>query len=337
MINISNILESEKDNLTKSMDEPLIKSKNRFVIFPIQCPELWEMAETHIKTFWTTSEIDLTIDLKDWIKLNINEQKFIKHVLAFFAASDGIVMENLALRFFTDVELPEARTFYSMQILIESIHSITYSQLIETYILDSNEKNMLFNAISTIPTIKKKGEWAAKWINSDERFAVRLVAFAIVEGVFFSGSFCCIYWLNESGRMPGLCKSNEFIARDEGLHTDFACLLYKKYIVNKLSDQELYNIVSEAVDIETEFITDALPCDLLGMNSNLMKTYIKFVANRIVLQLGHVEIYPNIHQPFGFMDRICLENKTNFFESRVSEYQKDISSAVNKFTISENF
>ena len=257
--------------------------------------------------------------------LNNNEKHFIKNVLAFFAASDGIIMENLGARFIKDIQIPEARCFYSMQMLAESIHSIMYSQLIDTYITDASEKNNLFNAIHTIPSVKKKGEWACKWISSNDNFATRLIAFAAVEGIFFSGSFCCIYWLNESGRMPGLCKSNDFIARDEGMHTDFAILLYSKYIQNKLSDSDVYKIITEAVDIEIEFITESLPCNLLGMNSELMIQYIRFVANRLVLQLGHKPVFPNIKQPFGFMDRICLENKTNFFESRVTEYQKDIS------------
>ena len=307
-------------------EEYLLKENpNRFVIFPIKHNDIWESFQTHRKAFWVESEVDLTVDLKDWNLLNNNEKHFIKNVLAFFAASDGIIMENLGARFIKDIQIPEARCFYSMQMLAESIHSIMYSQLIDTYISDSSEKNNLFNAIHTIPSVKKKGEWACKWISSNDNFATRLIAFAAVEGIFFSGSFCCIYWLNESGKMPGLCKSNDFIARDEGMHTDFAILLYSKYIQNKLSDSDVYKIITEAVDIEIEFITESLPCNLLGMNSELMIQYIKFVANRLVLQIGHNPVFPNIKQPFGFMDRICLENKTNFFESRVTEYQKDIS------------
>ena len=307
-------------------EEYLLKENpNRFVIFPIKHNDIWESFQTHRKAFWVESEVDLTVDLKDWNLLNNNEKHFIKNVLAFFAASDGIIMENVGARFIKDIQIPEARCFYSMQMLAESIHSIMYSQLIDTYITDASEKNNLFNAIHTIPSVKKKGEWACKWISSNDNFATRLIAFAAVEGIFFSGSFCCIYWLNESGRMPGLCKSNDFIARDEGMHTDFAILLYSKYIQNKLSDSDVYKIITEAVDIEIEFITESLPCNLLGMNSELMIQYIKFVANRLVLQLGHNPVFPNIKQPFGFMDRICLENKTNFFESRVTEYQKDIS------------
>ena len=315
-------------SIGKPMDneEYLLKENpNRFVIFPIKHNDIWESFQTHRKAFWVESEVDLTVDLKDWNLLNNNEKHFIKNVLAFFAASDGIIMENLGARFIKDIQIPEARCFYSMQMLAESIHSIMYSQLIDTYITDASEKNNLFNAIHTIPSVKKKGEWACKWISSNDNFATRLIAFAAVEGIFFSGSFCCIYWLNESGRRPGLCKSNDFIARDEGMHTDFACLLYSKYIENKLSDSDVYKIITEAVDIEIEFITESLPCNLLGMNSELMIQYIKFVANRLVLQIGHNPVFPNIKQPFGFMDRICLENKTNFFESRVTEYQKDIS------------
>ena len=307
-------------------EEYLLKENpNRFVIFPIKHNDIWEAFQTHRKAFWVESEVDLTVDLKDWNLLNNNEKHFIKNVLAFFAASDGIIMENLGARFIKDIQIPEARCFYSMQMLAESIHSIMYSQLIDTYITDASEKNNLFNAIHTIPSVKKKGEWACKWISSNDNFATRLIAFAAVEGIFFSGSFCCIYWLNESGRMPGFCKSNDFIARDEGMHTDFAILLYLKYIENKLSDSDVYKIITEAVDIEIEFITESLPCNLLGMNSELMIQYIKFVANRLVLQIGHNPVFPNIKQPFGFMDRICLENKTNFFEARVTEYQKDIS------------
>jgi ribonucleoside-diphosphate reductase beta chain len=301
-------------------EEYLLKENpNRFVIFPIKHNDIWEAFQTHRKAFWVESEVDLTVDSKDWNLLNNNEKHFIKNVLAFFAASDGIIMENLGARFIKDIQIPEARCFYSMQMMAESIHSIMYSQLIDTYITDASEKNNLFNAIHTIPSVKKKGEWACRWISSNDSFATRLIAFAAVEGIFFSGSFCCIYWLNESGRMPGLCKSNDFIARDEGMHTDFACLLYSKYIENKLSDSDVFKIITEAVDIEIEFITESLPCNLLGMNSELMIQYIKFVANRLVLQLGHNPVFPNIKQPFGFMDRICLENKTNFFESRVTE------------------
>lgn len=297
---------------------------DRFVMFPIKHHDIWEAFQNHRKAFWIESEIDLIPDLKDWKKLSDNERHFIKHVLAFFAASDGIIIENLGMRFLNDIQIPEARAFYSMQLFMENIHSIMYSQLLDTYITNQIEKNKLFKAIETIPSIKKKSDWACKWIDSTKSFATRLVAFAAVEGIFFSGSFCCIYWLNESGRLPGLCKSNDFIARDEGMHTDFACLLYTKYIVNKLTDKEVYEIIKEAVEIETEFITESLPCNLLGMNSTLMKQYIKFVADRLMLQLGHKSVY-NCKQPFSFMDRICLESKTNFFESRVTEYQMELT------------
>jgi ribonucleoside-diphosphate reductase beta chain len=320
-------------------DEYLLKENpNRFVIFPIKHPDIWEAFQKHRRAFWVESEVDLTPDLKDWEILSDNEKHFIKNILAFFAASDGIVMENLGVRFFKDIQIPEARCFYSIQMLMESIHGIMYSQLIDTYVSDADEKNKLFNAIETIPSVKRKADWACKWIDSDDTFATRLVAFAAVEGIFFSGSFCCIYWLNESGRMPGLCKSNDFIARDEGMHTDFACLLYSKYVNNKLTDERIHEIISEAVNIEIEFITESLPCDLLGMNAELMKQYIKYVANRLVLQLGHSEIFPNTKQPFGFMDRICLDGKTNFFEARVSEYQMDLSkTTLDKLSLDNDF
>jgi ribonucleoside-diphosphate reductase beta chain len=326
-------------NETQMIAEPiLIENPNRFVIFPIKHPDIWEAFQTHRKAFWIESEIDLVPDLKDWVTMSDKEQHFIKHVLAFFAASDGIVMENLGSRFFNDVQYAEARCFYSIQMFMETIHSIMYSRLIDTYITDAQEKDKLFRAIETIPAIKRKGAWAMKWIQSSDDFATRMIAFAAVEGIFFSGSFCCIYWLNQLGKLPGLCKSNDFIARDEGMHTDFACLLYNKHIINKLSDTQVHEIISEAVDIETDFITVSLPCKLLGMNEEMMQEYIKFVANRLVLQLGHTALYPDAKQPFGFMDRICLENKTNFFEARVSEYQMQVSStALDELTFSENF
>jgi ribonucleotide reductase beta subunit family protein with ferritin-like domain len=313
---------------SKSNDvEYLLKpNPNRFVIFPIKHMDIWESFQKQRKAMWFEHEVDLVPDIKDWKNLNDNERYFIKNVLAFFVSSDGIVMENLGVRFFDEIQIPEARAFYSNQMFMENIHSIMYSQLIDTYITDENEKNILFKAIDTVPSIKQKADWAIKWIQSSDSFATRLVAFAAVEGIFFSGSFCCIYWLNERGIMPGLCKSNEFIARDEGMHTDFACLLYKNYIKNKLTDIEIHEIIKEAVDIESYFITESLPCKLLGMNSNLMKQYIKFVANRLLVQLGHSELYPDCTQPFSFMDRICLESKTNFFESRPTEYQIEVTS-----------
>jgi ribonucleotide reductase beta subunit family protein with ferritin-like domain len=314
------IQKNEDEN--KDEKEYLLQENfDRFVMFPIKHADIYDCFQKHLSAFWIHSEVDLEPDLKDWVKLTHNEKHFIKMVLAFFASSDGIIMENLGLRFFGEIQITEARAFYSIQMLMETIHSIMYSQLIDTYITNKQERTTLFEAIKTITSIKKKGEWALKWIESSDKFATRLVAFAAVEGIFFSGSFCCIYWLNESGRMPGLCKSNEFIARDEGLHTDFACLLYNKYITNKLSNEEIHSIIDEAVDIEIEFITESLPCNLLGMNSELMIQYIKYVANRLLLQLGHSILYKDIKQPFSFMDRICLTGKTNFFEGRVSEYQ----------------
>lgn len=330
---------------TETKDKEIIETEyllkdnpNRFVIFPIKHGDIWEAFQKHRQAFWVESEVDLTPDLKDWVLLNDNEKHFIKNVLAFFAASDGIVMENLGVRFFKDIQIPEARCFYSIQMLMESIHGIMYSQLIDTYVSNAEEKHKLFNAIETIPSVKKKGEWARKWIASADSFATRLVAFAAVEGIFFSGSFCCIYWLNESGRMPGLCKSNDFIARDEGMHTDFACLLYTKYVSNKLSDERIHEIITDAVDIEIEFITESLPCNLLGMNAALMKQYIKYVANRLAMQLGHKQVFPNIKQPFGFMDRICLDGKTNFFEARVTEYQMGLSNIkLDKLSLNNEF
>lgn len=317
--------DNNKKSNEKSQAEYLTKENpNRFVIFPIKHNDMWEMFQKHRQTFWVENEVDLESDLLDWEKLSINEQHFIKMVLAFFASSDGIVMENIGLKFFQEVQIPEARAFYSIQLLMESIHSIMYSQLIDTYISDNNEKNTLFNSIENFPSIKQKADWAMKYINDSDNFATRLIAFACVEGIFFSGSFCAIYWLNERGIMPGLCKSNEFISRDEGLHTDFACLLYRKYIINKLDYADVKNIVETAVNIEIEFITESLPCSLLGMNSTNMCEYIKFVANRLVIQLGYSAIYENTIQPFDFMNRICLENKTNFFEGKVSEYSKNI-------------
>jgi len=306
-------------------EEPLLaENPNRFVMFPIKYQDMWLAYQQHRKAFWVEGEVDLTQDKKDWSKLSENEKHFIKMVLAFFASSDGIIIENLGRRFLEEIQIPEARAFYGWQLSMENIHSIMYSQLIETYITDKTEKGKLFNAISEIESVKKKGEWAMKWIESTDSFATRMVAFAAVEGIFFSGSFCCIYWLNESGRMPGLCQSNNFIARDEGLHTNFACLLYNKYIKNKLDTKTLHEIISEAVEIELEFITESLPCNILGMNSTMMSQYIKFVANRLIVQLGHEELYPNVKQPFEFMNRICLENKSNFFELRVGEYQKEL-------------
>jgi ribonucleoside-diphosphate reductase beta chain len=299
----------------------LLENKDRFVIFPIQHHDLWAKYKQHMAVFWTPEEIDLSKDMAHWEKLNDNERHFIKHILGFFAGSDGIVMENLATRFTREVQWPEAKFFYNCQNLLEAVHSETYSLLIDTYIHDPKEKYDVLHAIDTIPCVKKKADWAMQWIESTESdFATRLLAFATVEGIFFSGAFCAIFWLKQRGIMPGLTLSNEFIARDEGLHTDFACLLYSK-LVNRLSKQKAYKIIREAVKIEKQFITKALPCELIGMNAKLMAQYIEFVADRLSLQLGYPKIY-NATNPFDFMERISLENKDNFFEKRVSTYAK---------------
>ena len=302
--------------------EPILRENpNRFTLFPIMKPKLFQKYKQHVSVFWTPEEVDLAKDLKDWVKLNTNEQHFIKNVLAFFAGSDGIIQENIAARFMNEVQLSEARQFYSVQLMMEAIHSETYSLLIDTYIDDKSEKLHLFQAIQTVPCVKKKAEWAQKWIAStEENFATRLVAFAVVEGIFFSGSFCAIYWLKERGLMPGLTTSNEFIARDEGLHTDFACALYEE-IEKKLPRAKVHKIIREAVDIERQFITESLPCSLIGMNSGLMTDYIKFVADRLSTQLGYGKIY-SANNPFDFMERISLEGKDNFFEKRVTSYAK---------------
>ncbi len=300
--------------------ELLLKAnKDRFVLFPIKYDNLWKMYKKAEASFWTAEEIDLSGDLKDWEKLNEGERHFISHVLAFFAASDGIVNENLAVNFMREVQIPEARSFYGFQIMMENIHSETYSLLIDTYIKDIREKEKLFNAIETVPCVKKKAEWALRWIES-KSFVERLVAFAAVEGIFFSGSFCSIFWLKKRGLMPGLSFSNELISRDEGLHCDFACLLYKM-IQNKLSRERVHEIIFDAVEIEKEFVSDALPVDLIGMNSKLMCQYIEFVADHLLVALGYPKIY-NTTNPFDFMELISLQGKTNFFEKRVGEYQK---------------
>lgn len=305
-----------------TVPEPLLTDNDdRFVIFPLKHHDLWAMYKKHMAVFWTPEEIDLSKDMRDWEKLNDNERHFIKHILGFFAGSDGIVMENLATRFSREVQWPEARFFYACQNLLEAVHSETYSLLIDTYITDPKEKHEILRAIETIPAVKKKAEWALQWIESAEAdFPTRLLAFAAVEGIFFSGAFCAIFWLKQRGVMPGLTLSNEFIARDEGLHTDFACLLYSK-IANKLPKDKAHKVIREAVKIEKHFITKALPCELIGMNAELMKQYIEFVADRLCLQLGYPKIY-RATNPFDFMERISLENKDNFFEKRVSTYAK---------------
>ena len=303
--------------------ELLLKDNpQRFVIFPIQYQPIWKMYKIAVASFWTAEELDLNQDMKDWETLSKDEQYFIKNVLAFFAASDGIVNENLCERFMSEIQIPEARCFYGFQIAIENIHSETYSLLIDTYIKDPSEKSKLLNAIETIPCVKKKADWAIKWINDkDSSFQTRLVAFAIVEGIFFSGSFCSIFWLKTRGLMPGLSFSNQLISRDESLHTDFAVLLYTKYIQNKLSKERVYEMFREAVEIEVEFITKSLPCSLLGMNSKLMTQYIQFVADFLLVQLNYPKLW-NSSNPFSFMENISLEGKTNFFDARVSEYSK---------------
>jgi ribonucleotide reductase beta subunit family protein with ferritin-like domain len=298
----------------------LTENTKRFVLFPIQYNEIWLMYKKHEASFWTSEEVDLSQDDKDWNTLTSDEQYFFKHVLAFFAASDGIVLENIAARFLKEVQIPEARCFYGFQLAMENIHSETYSLLIDTYIKDTNEKMKLFNAIEEIPCIKEKARWAMKWIDSGSCFAERLVAFAVVEGLFFSGSFCAIFWMKKRSKLPGLTFSNELISRDEGLHTDFACLLYSM-LTNKLSDDKIHEIIKSAVDIEKAFVCDALSVALIGMNKNLMSQYIEFVADRLLFALGVPKIF-NTSNPFEWMEVISLQGKTNFFEKRVGEYQK---------------
>lgn len=303
------------------MELILTPNPNRFVLFPIKHKEIWNLYKLAESSFWTAEELDLSVDITDWaLKLTDQEKWFVSHVLAFFAASDGIVNENLAQRFMNEVQIPEARCFYGFQIAIENIHSEAYSLLIDTLIKDNNEKHKLFNAIETLPCVKKKAQWALKWITSNESFACRLIAFAAVEGIFFSGSFCAIFWLKKRGLMPGLTFSNELISRDEGLHCDFACLLYST-LTHKLPLDTIKNIISEAVDFEKEFITQALPVSLLGMNANLMSQYIEFIADRLLYSLGCDKIYFT-KNPFDWMELISLQGKTNFFEKRVAEYQK---------------
>ncbi|KAJ8768297.1 hypothetical protein K2173_021237 [Erythroxylum novogranatense] len=302
-------------------EEPLLApNPDRFCMFPIQYPQVWEMYKKAEASFWTAEEVDLSQDLRHWESLTPDEKHFISHVLAFFAASDGIVLENLAGRFMKEVQIAEARAFYGFQIAIENIHSEMYSLLLETYIKDSVEKNRLFHAIETVPCVTRKAEWALTWIDSSETFAERLIAFACVEGIFFSGSFCAIFWLKKRGLMPGLTFSNELISRDEGLHCDFACLLYS-LLRKKLSEERVRGIVKEAVEIEREFVCDALPCALVGMNGDLMSQYIEFVADRLLGALGYGKVY-GVSNPFDWMELISLQGKTNFFEKRVGEYQK---------------
>lgn len=324
--------------MSKLVNEPLLApDDNRFVMFPIKDQDIWKMYKKQVDCFWRAEEIDLSKDMDHWLSLNQDEQYFISMILAFFAASDGIVLENLAARFMGDVQLAEARAFYGFQIAIENIHSETYSLLIESYIKNMEEKHRLFNAIDNFPCIKKKADWAQKWIKDNRsNFATRLIAFACIEGIFFSGAFCSIYWLKKRGLMPGLTFSNELISRDEALHTEFAVLLYGK-LLKKVNKARVYEIIKEAVDIETEFICEALPCKLIGMNSSMMTQYIQFVADRLALQLGYEKIY-SVTNPFDFMELISLESKTNFFEKRVDSYALATKTVTaDTFDFSEDF
>ena len=315
----------------------LTKNNKRFVLFPIVHHDIYELYKKAESSFWTANEIDLSKDLNDWEKLSNDEQNFIKNIIGFFAGSDGIIMENLATRFMSEIQIPEARAFYSYQIFNESIHSETYSLLINTYIKDNEEKLRIFNSIENIPSVAKKALWAYKWIeNIDVSFATRLVAFAIVEGIFFSGSFCAIYWIKKRGLMPGLTFSNELISKDEGMHTDHAVLLYSK-IQKKLEESVVHQIFSEAVVIEKEFITESIPCAMIGMNADLMKQYIEFVSDRLLVQLGYNRLW-NTENPFSWMELISLRPKSNFFELKVGEYQKaNIPLDSSNFDVNDDF
>ena len=343
------VIEHSKDegvdvDFTKEHLEPMLQENlDRFVLFPIQHDDIWEMYKMEQASFWTAEEIDLAEDLKDWKTLNDGEQHFLKHILAFFAASDGIVNENLVMNFSNEVCWPEARAFYGFQIMMENIHAETYSLLIDTYINDDQEKNHLFKALETVPSVQRKGEWAMKWLSRKRgSFAERLVAFAAVEGIFFSGSFCAIFWLKKRGLMPGLTFSNELISRDEGLHCDFACLLHNK-LLRGAGENVIRRIIAEAVEIEIEFVTKALPVNLIGMNADLMEQYVKFVADRLLVQLNCSKIY-EASNPFPWMEMISMQGKTNFFEKRVAEYQKagvmdnsSLGSVQQRFSVDEDF
>ncbi len=343
------VIEHSKDDglnidLTKEHVEPMLQENlDRFVLFPIEHDDIWAMYKQEQASFWTAEEIDLAEDLKDWKNLNKDEKHFIKHILAFFAASDGIVNENLVMNFSNEVCWPEARAFYGFQIMMENIHAETYSLLIDTYIDDEKEKDHLFKALETVPSVQKKGDWALKWLSRKRgSFAERLVAFAAVEGIFFSGSFCAIFWLKKRGLMPGLTFSNELISRDEGLHCDFACLLHNK-LLRGAGENVIRRIIAEAVDIEIEFVTKALPVNLIGMNADLMTQYIQFVADRLLGQLNCSKIY-NVGNPFPWMEMISMQGKTNFFEKRVAEYQKagvmdsaSLGSVQQRFSVDEDF
>jgi ribonucleoside-diphosphate reductase beta chain len=329
-------------NSPKIAEEPILQeNKQKFVLFPIEHHDIWEFYKQAEASFWTAEEIDLGQDLKDWEKLNDGERHFVSHVLAFFAASDGIVNENIAENFVSEVQYTEAKFFYGFQIAIENIHSEVYSLLIDTYIKEKKQKDKLFNAIETLECVKKKADWALRWIEK-ANFAERLVAFAAVEGIFFSGSFCSIFWLKKRGLMPGLSFSNELISRDEGLHCDFACLLYNNHLVNKLPVERVTQIITDAVAIEKEFVTDSLPVRLIGMNADLMSQYIEFVADRLLVELKCPKVY-HAANPFDFMEMISLQGKTNFFEKRVGEYQKagvmkkESDKGAAKFSLEEDF
>ena len=331
-------------DLSQEHLEPMLQENlDRFVLFPIQHSDIWEMYKQQMACFWTAEEIDLAEDLKDWQELNNDEQHFLKHILAFFAASDGIVNENLGVNFSNEVCWPEARCFYGFQIMMENIHAETYSLLIDTYIKDEKEKDHLFKALETVPSVKRKGDWAMRWLSRKKgSFAERLVAFAAVEGIFFSGSFCAIFWLKKRGLMPGLTFSNELISRDEGLHCDFACLLHNK-LLRGAGAAKITRIIAEAVEIEIEFLTSALPVSLIGMNSILIEQYIQFVADRLLVALGASKLY-NVVNPFPWMEMISMQGKTNFFEKRVAEYQKagvmdnsSLGSVQQRFSVDEDF
>ena len=304
----------------RDSEEPMLTANpHRYVIFPIQYPDLWAKYEDHVSVFWQPKELDLSKDMKDWVTLTANEQHFIKRILGFFAGSDGIVMENLALRFMSEIQVPEAIQFYAVQNMMESIHSVTYSLLIDTYIEDRAEKTEVLRSIQTVPCIQRKADWALQWIKSEEAdFPTRVMAFAAIEGIFFSGAFCSIFWIKQRGLMPGLTASNEFIARDEGLHTDFACLLYSK-CKHRLPKTKAHKLIRDAVKIEKEFITEALPCSLIGMSAARMSEYIEFVADRLLVALGYEKLWKTAN-PFPWMERISLEGKDNFFEKRVTNY-----------------
>lgn len=339
-IDVTSLKNAQSDLALREAEEPILQSNpNRFVLFPIKYNEIWQFYKKAEASFWTAEEVDLSKDTKHWDeRLNNDERFFISRVLAFFAASDGIVNENLVARFAQEVQIPEARCFYGFQIMIENIHAEMYSLLIDTYIKDPSERSFLFNAIDTIPCVRKKGDWAMRWIeNKTSSFGERIVAFAAVEGIFFSGSFAAIFWLKKRGLMPGLTFSNELISRDEGLHCDFACLLFKHLKYTRPSIETITSIIVEAVEIEKEFLTESLPVALIGMNCNLMCQYIEFVADRLLLTLGCPRAF-NTENPFDFMDLISLQGKTNFFEKRVAEYQKaGVMGQEQSFTLDADF